>query len=319
MKINGKQICDEILTELKDHITTSKYTNLILAVICIDATEASKKYISFKRKACEKVGIELIMYDLSSDIITDNEIAKKHITKISNKDVVCGVIIQLPIPDYLSQWELTECIPPEKDVDGLTAISQGKIQKGLGETLYPCTPSGIMTLLQRCGFLDEFKGKRAVVLGRSPLVGKPIANFLLGREANMTVSILHRFSTKKQHRELLDSAHLIVSAAGISELLNINSFSKEPIVPMNEKIIIDVGINFVEKINSKGIKIKKMVGDVSPKLYDLVRAYTPVPGGIGPMTVCMLVRNVIQAYEQIHKIPKDMRISENGFRVAARI
>jgi methylenetetrahydrofolate dehydrogenase (NADP+)/methenyltetrahydrofolate cyclohydrolase len=279
-----------------------KYPNWVTPTLCIvsiDPQKATETYLRHKKDAANRIGIHFREERFDKNITQEQLVAK--IIALGQDSSIHGIIIQLPLPAHLNTWEVVQTVPPEKDVDGLHAFNQGRIQLGLS-CLIPCTPQGVMELLFHYKLLDK-KGQHAVVLGRSPLVGKPIANLLLGREGNCIVTVLHRNTPDLS--VFTKTADIIVSAVGQAGLVT-------PDMVKPGVIIIDVGINFIpSQTSSSG---RKMVGDVDPAVFPKTSAYTPVPGGVGPMTVSMLMRNLVVASQRLQGIPE----MDGGWRNFAR-
>lgn len=293
LKLDGKGLSDTILGELKevnDHLTATHpgWKNPTLCIVTAGPQDATKVYMRHKKLACEKLGFgyKEAIFDAS---ITHEELTKE-IQALASDPVISGIIIQLPLPPQISVWEIVQEVPTEKDVDGLNATNQGRIQLGL-PCLIPCTPQGVMELLYRYKLIEP--GSHGVIIGRSPLVGKPMSNLLLGREANYAVTVLHRSVPDLKKHTL--TADLIISCVGKADLVT-EDMVKEG------AIVIDVGINFVP--DSTKPSGKRMCGDVNPEVYKKTKAYTPVPGGVGPMTVAMLMRNVLVAAQRQQGVPE---------------
>jgi len=305
LKLNGKALSDSIINELKNEVDSIKlkfpqWVAPTLCIVTVDPSNATQTYLKHKREAAAKVG-----YNFREDRFEKNLSQEELISKIQalGKDPnIHGIIVQLPIPEHFVMWEVVQAVPPEKDVDGLNAYNQGRIQVGL-PCLMPCTPQGVMELLLHYRILEK-KGQHAVILGRSPLVGKPIANLLLGREGNCNVTVLHRHTPDISI--FTKTADIIVSAVGKAGLVT-------PDMVKEGVIIIDVGINFIPC--EKSATGKKMVGDVDPAVYPKTSAYTPVPGGVGPMTVAMLMRNVLVAAQRLQGVAE----LKEGWRSLARV
>lgn len=268
--LDGKSLSAKIKDELKSGISSYVKTP-ILAVITVGDDEASKIYVNNKRKACEYVGMSLINVCFSEE---DNESDIENRIKELNEDKnINGIILQLPIPDKFDTKKLINLISSEKDVDGLTSVSVGKLV--LGENGFvPCTPKGILEIFDY--YKIDLTGKHVVVVGRSNLVGKPIMLECLKRNATCTIchskTVDLSFYTKQ--------ADILIVACGKKYLVDLSMVKKDA-------VIIDVGINREDKI----------YGDVNPNVDDVVSYRTPVPGGVGPMTVAMLLKNTFIAYK----------------------
>lgn len=268
MILDGKKIRNEILDELRDKI---KDLHLSLAVIQVGNDEASNVYIKQKRKVCENLNINFNHLKLDNNI-TEEEVLT--IIRKLNNDNTTGILLQLPIPKHLDEVKLQNEIDYKKDVDGLNYINVNKLINK-EECLLPCTAKGIITLLKK--YQIKIESQNVVVVGRSNLVGKPVSNLFLNE--NATVTICH--SKTKDLSKITKEADILVVATGIKNLIT------KDVVKENS-IIIDVGIN---KINNK------LYGDVDyENVKELVSYITPVPGGIGPMTICSLAENLYEAY-----------------------
>ena len=272
--INGKEISAQIKDELKQKVSDMKEKGicLCLAVIQVGNDPASSVYVGNKKKACEYIGIESLSYELPEDV-TQKELISL-IESLNEREDVNGILVQLPLPEHIDEDAVIHAIAPEKDVDGFHPQSVGALcigQKGF----VSCTPAGIIQLLKRSGV--EIAGKECVVIGRSNIVGKPMALLLL-RE-NGTVTVTH--SRTKNLKEVTKRADILIVAVGKPKMIT-KEYVKEGAV------VIDVGIHRNEN--------NKLCGDVD---YDDVApvcsAITPVPGGVGPMTIAMLMQNVVES------------------------
>lgn len=272
--IDGKKISAEIKEELKQEVAAMKAEGkeIALAVIQVGEDPASSVYVRNKKKACEYIGIQSVSYEIPEDS-TQQELLD--LVEKCNKDPeINGILVQLPLPAHMDEDAVIHAIDPKKDVDGFHPVSVGNMVIGNGGFL-PCTPAGIIELLKRSG--AEISGKECVVVGRSNIVGKPMAMLLL-RE-NGTVTVCH--SRTRNLREVCSRADILVVAIGKPKFIDA-SYVKEGAV------IIDVGIHRNEH--------NKLCGDVD---FDAVKektsAITPVPGGVGPMTIAMLMKNCVQS------------------------
>jgi len=242
-----------------------------LATVLVGDDPASHVYVANKRKASEEVGINSIHHELPADTSQDD--LAELITALNADDAVSGILLQLPVPDQIDGDAMTQLIEPLKDVDGLTPLSAGRLFQGL-EGLVPCTPAGVMELLRVAG--AELSGAEAVVLGRSKLVGKPVAALLLA--ANATVTQCH--SKTRDLAAVCSRADVLVAAVGVPKLVG-------PDHVREGAIVIDVGIHRTDD---------GLVGDVDfDAVKDKAAAITPVPGGVGPMTIAMLLANTVKA------------------------
>ena len=244
-----------------------------LAVVIVGENPASRVYVGQKEKACKAVGFDSILHRLPEE--TTQEELLSLVEEMNNDPRIDGILVQLPLPRHMDSDSIIAAIRPEKDVDGFHPINMGKLVTGLKGT-EPCTPKGIMYLLREYGI--ELEGKRAVVLGRSNIVGKPVASMLMAQ--NATVTVCH--SRTKDMASYTKEADIIVAAIGKAKFLT---------APMVKEgaVIVDVGINRLEE---------GLVGDVDfEALKEKVSWITPVPGGIGPMTIAMLLLNTLEAFE----------------------
>ncbi len=274
--IDGKKVSSELLKEIKQKIETEKL-NPKLAVILVGDNPASHTYVNIKQKRGKEIGInvDVIKYPPS---VKQEEIINK-IRELNNDKDTNGIIVQLPLPEHLNEEEITNTIKPEKDVDGLTFYNLGRLFAGAKPYFLPCTPAGIMKLLDYYNI--PLKGKKAVVIGRSNIVGKPVAMLLLSRHA--TVTICHSRTINLE--EEIKQGDIIVAAVGKPEFIK-GEYLKKGVV------VIDVGINRIKR-GDKNI----LVGDVEFESARSKAEYiTPVPGGVGPMTVAMLMHNTIRAF-----------------------
>ena len=273
--IDGKKISLKIKDELKTEVEKFKVKPK-LVVISVGDNPASKVYVNQKEKAANYIGIDYLHEHY--DTISDDELVKE-IEKLNKDKSVDGIIVQLPLPDGMDEKRIVNTISCDKDVDGLTYLNAGLLINNK-ETLASCTPKGIMKLLEHEKV--KIEGANAVVVGRSILVGKPIANLLLN--ANATVTICH--SKTKDLAKITKKADILIAAIGKKHFITRDMVRRG-------SVIIDVGINRVDG---------KLYGDVDyDNVFDKVSKITPVPGGVGPMTVVMLMENVILAYKNHQK------------------
>ncbi len=270
--VDVKQIVENKKVKLKREILDLRDKGIVpkLAVILANDSDASRVYVGRKRKLCHELGIEETEYLFDEKVTTDNIL--KVITKLNNDPEVDGILVQLPLFKHLDESRIIDSIVPEKDVDGFSAINVGRLYQGKDE-IVPCTPKGVLTILKELE--PELKGKNAVVVGRSQIVGKPMAALLLNE--NMTVTICHSATTNLP--EHTRTADVLVVATGIPHLIKDNMVKEGAIV-------IDVGMTRVKE---------KLVGDVDTENVDKVAKYvTPVPGGVGLTTVYSLAENVVE-------------------------
>jgi methylenetetrahydrofolate dehydrogenase (NADP+)/methenyltetrahydrofolate cyclohydrolase len=282
--LEGNLYAAEIKAEVKAKVQIAKDTYKItpgLTVIIVGENPASKVYVNNKHKACEELGI-------SSEVIrmpetTTKEELLSEIDKLNKNSKVHGILVQLPLPRHISAYEaeILEAIDPKKDVDGFHPVNVGRL--GIGkESLVPCTPHGCIKMLELAGIPVE--GKKAVVIGRSNIVGKPMFNLLLSK--NATVTICH--SRTKDLAEVTRQADILVAAIGKPYFV-----TKEMVKP--GAVVIDVGINRIAE--------KKLAGDVDfEAVKEVAGAITPVPGGVGKLTIAMLLYNTLKAVELQYNI-----------------
>ena len=272
--LDGKETARKVRESLKTKVEELKQRNIFprLAVIMVGDDGASKIYVKNKSKACEELGIEYEEFLLKADI-TQEELIDL-INKLNERKDVHGILLQSPIPKHLDINEAFRTIKPEKDVDGFNPVNVGKLVLGQ-ETFISCTPFGVIKLLEEYNIPIE--GKNAVVIGRSNIVGKPMLQCLLNKHA--TVTICH--SRTKNLEEITKKADILVAAIGKAKFV-----TKSMVKP--EAVVIDVGINR----NEQG----KDCGDVDFDEVSKIASYiTPVPGGVGPMTIAMLMTNIVKA------------------------
>lgn len=281
MKIlDGKKIASEIKEEFKADISLLAEKGIVpgLAVIICGKDEASKIYVANKEKMAKELGIRSWVYEFGEDVSREELLGI--IEKLNEEEAVSGILVQLPLPSHIDEGEILAAINPKKDVDCFHPENVGKVATG-GAMFLPCTPLGIMELLKRSGI--EIAGKECVVVGRSNIVGKPLALMLLEEDATITVS----HSKTKNLKEVCLRADILVLAVGKKNLIDA-SMVKEGAV------IVDVGINRLPN--------GKLVGDVDfEEVKEKASAITPVPGGVGPMTIMMLMRNTILAAKLANK------------------
>ena len=275
--IDGKKLAQEIRNELKERVAkiTSEHRTPALAVVLVGNNPASQVYVRNKIKACQEVGITSVEKRLSEET-TEQELLKL-IDELNKDDNIDGILVQLPLPKHINEQNIIRAISPEKDVDGFHVENVGSLVTGL-KGFRSCTPYGVMKMLESIGY--NLEGANAVVIGRSNIVGKPMAIMLL--EKNATVTIAH--SRTKNLKDVTKNADLIVAAVG-----------KEAIVTADMvkpgAVVIDVGMNR----NAEG----KLCGDVDTSEVSKVASFiTPVPGGVGPMTIAMLLVNTVEGVER---------------------
>ena len=265
--LDGKHIAKDYRQGLQDQVETLK-----LSVILVGNDGASQSYVNSKKKAAEKIGMISEIVHLSED--TSEEDVLKELDRLNNDDSVSGILVQVPLPKQVSEQKILEAINPEKDVDGFHPSNIGKLYID-EQTFVPCTPLGIMEILKHADI--DLEGKNAVVIGRSHIVGQPVSKLLL--QANATVTILHS-RTKDMHSHL-KHADVIVSAVGKPGLVTKDDVKEGA-------VIVDVGNTPDEN--------GKLKGDVEfEEVKEIAGAITPVPGGVGPLTITMVLNNTLLA------------------------
>lgn len=280
--LDGKKIRDEIADNLKHQISEKVKEGFVrpsLAIIQVGNIKESEAYIKNKKKFGERVGAEVIHIHLADNVEEDDVLAE--IKNLNDDEAVHGVIVQIPLPKHLNKNKLIEAILPRKDVDGMCATNIKGLWIDSKETIMPATTRGILTMLDKNDI--EISGKNVVIIGRSVLVGRPTALAMINR--NATVTLCHTF-TKNLEFHTLD-ADIIVSAVGRPRL--ITEFHVKP-----HQVIVDVGITIEDTPETRS------VGDVDfENVEPLVDAISPVPGGVGPMTVASLFENLFDAYKKV--------------------
>lgn len=280
--LDGKACAAETRSGLKEQVakhTAKGHRAPGLAVVLVGDDSASELYVKNKITACKNVGIESFLHKFPADA-TQEEVMNC-IKILNDSDTVDGILVQLPLPKHLSESQILEAMRPDKDADGLHPYNLGLLLAGK-PGLQPCTPAGVMTLLNKYGV--KLEGASAVVIGRSNLVGKPVALMLM--QKNATVTICH--SRTKDLKDVVKNADVLVVAIGKSKFVQ-----GDWIKP--GAVVIDVGIHYTKGENDKSI----ITGDVDYAAANQVaRMITPVPGGVGPMTVAQLLANTVYSYEK---------------------
>ena len=289
--IKGTEVREEILEEITAEVAQIKEKHGVvpgLVTILVGENPASMSYVTLKIKTAHRVGFKEVQDSQSVDISEEDLLAL--IDKYNNDDTINGILVQLPLPDQIDEKKILNAINPDKDVDGFHPVNVGRLMIGGAEVKFPpCTPSGIKELIVRSGV--ETSGAEVVVVGRSNIVGKPIANMMLqkGPGANSTVTVVH--TRTKDMAAHCKRADVLIVAAGVPDLVK-----PEWIKP--GACVIDVGVNRVgEKISEKtGKKIAILKGDVDfDAAKEIAGWITPVPGGVGPMTITMLMKNTLKS------------------------
>ena len=270
--IDGRQIAAKIRATLKEKISVLPLKPH-LAIILIGNDDASVVYVRNKQKAAQEIGARTTLYHLPET--TDSATVLQLIEKLNNDKDVNGIIVQLPLPEHFNVHEVIHRISPLKDVDGFHPYNTGMLQNNEDPYFIAATPLGIMKLIQNVE--TELSGKNVVIIGASLIVGRPLATLLLNHECTVTVTHIHTRNIK----ELTQKADIVIAACGVANMVK-NDWIKKGV------ILIDVGINRLEG---------KICGDIDfADVCDTADAITPVPGGVGPMTIAMLLQNTVDAY-----------------------
>ena len=275
--INGKEIGQEIRKSVEKRVIALKEQGVTpgLAVVLVGDNPASETYVANKQASCEAIGIYSALIKLPKTVSESSLL--EHIRELNNRTDIHGILVQLPLPKHINENAVIATISPEKDVDGFSPISVGKMMLGQ-DTYLPCTPFGVMKLLEYTGI--DVAGKHAVIVGRSHIVGKPMGQLLLQKDATVT----YTHSKTKDLASFTKQADIVIAAVGKPNFLTAAHIKEGAVV-------IDVGINRNEN--------NKLVGDVDfQSVAEIASHITPVPGGVGPMTITMLLENTVQAAEK---------------------
>ena len=290
--LDGNKVAQEMRAEKAEEIRALKEEHGItpgLAVVLVGDDPASQVYVRNKGRACEQVGIRSDTYRFPADYPEEELLGL--ISKLNDDPEVHGILVQLPLPEHIDEEKVLYAIDPNKDVDGFHPVNVGKLMIGKPGFL-PCTPHGIQQLLLRSGI--EIEGKHVVVVGRSNIVGKPVAMILVQKQkgANATVTLCHTGTKDLGYHTR--QADILIVAAGRPKTVTADMVKEGAVV-------VDVGVNRVEDPSSK--RGYRLVGDVDfDSVKEKASAITPVPGGVGPMTITMLLRNTIDAAKRAHGI-----------------
>ena len=277
----GRRIEEELSERISELITKGIQPHL--AVIIAGNDPASKVYVRNKERACERTGIKSTRIDLP-DSVTQEELLKI-VAELNADESVHGILVQSPAPNNIDELAVTETIDPAKDVDGFHPMNLGRLVQGVTSGLLPCTPAGVMELLEESGV--DLSGAKAVVIGRSRIVGMPLSLMLAQRGIDATVTVVH--SRTKDIPQICREADLVVAAIGRAETIQADWIKPGAVV-------IDVGINrVVDQSRANGSRLS---GDVHPDVEKVAGWLTPVPGGVGPMTIAMLMSNTVRAAEK---------------------
>lgn len=276
MIINCKEIGDKETAKIKE---TYK-GGCKVAFIQVGENEASNVYVRNKIKLCKEVGIE-VEHIKFKEIISEGELIN-FIEFLNKQKEIHGIMVQLPLPKHIDEQAVINTIDPKKDIDGFTAINKGKLMLGDDSALIPCTPKGIMTILEHQKI--DLNGKNVVIVGRSNIVGKPLAQLMINKGA--TVTVCNSKTSKYLLKYLISTSDIFISAIGQANYFNYETLD----VYLSDTIAIDVGINR----DSDG----KLCGDIDKELYDEFKAVTSVPGGVGLITVLEVIRNSIECHKR---------------------
>ena len=279
--LDGKSLSLSIEEDLKTRIEDLKKVNIFphLAVILVGTDQASQIYVKNKERACERIGIKSTKIILPSST-SQNEVLEI-IRKMNEDDSIHGILVQSPTPEGINELAITEEISPSKDVDGFHPYNLGKLVQGETGGLVPCTPAGIMKILDNANI--NLEGKRATVIGRSRIVGMPVALMLARKGIDASVTIIH--SKSEDIAQICRESDIIIAAIGKPEVIKADWIKPN-------SIVVDVGISRVMDNNSGKYKL---VGDVESEAMEVASHMTPVPGGVGPMTIAMLLTNTVVA------------------------
>ena len=285
-RLDGKACAENVEANLKERISSlkSKGVNPHLVVIIVGEDPASKIYVGAKERACERLGIVSTRHSLSAN--TSEAELRDLLSKLNADDSVHGILVQSPLPDGLDELGLTDMIDPNKDVDGFHPVNLGRLVQGRMDGHLPCTPAGVMRMLEWANV--DLNGKRAVVIGRSRIVGMPLSLMLAAKGSNATVSIVH--SRTENIEAHCQQADILIAAVGVAGLVKSNWVK-------NGAVVIDVGVNRVE--DSSRERGWSLAGDVAPDVSEVASILSPVPGGVGPMTIAMLMSNAVNAAEKL--------------------
>jgi methylenetetrahydrofolate dehydrogenase (NADP+)/methenyltetrahydrofolate cyclohydrolase len=285
--IDGKAVSAQIREELKQRIAALQAKGITpgLAVVLVGDNPASKVYVGMKEKTCIELGLYSDSYRLSVE--TGQAELLELVQKLNSDSRIHGILVQLPLPSQIDEAEIINAVSPDKDVDGFHPLNLGRLVIGL-EGFRPCTPAGVQEMLIRSGV--ELSGKRVVVVGRSNIVGKPLANMLMQKAAGADATVTVAHSRTAELPEVVRSADVLIAAIGRAEMI-----PGDWIKP--GAVVIDVGTNRVEDPSKK--RGYRLVGDVHfESASEVASMITPVPGGVGPMTIIMLMANTVLSAER---------------------
>ncbi len=283
-RLDGRACAAALEEELLKRISACAVTPH-LAVVIVGDDPASHVYVNNKVKTCNRLGIKSTHIELSAE--TSEEELRETIQNLNSQDDLHGILIQSPLPDHMDEESITDMIDPAKDVDGFHPTNLGRLVQGRTDGMLPCTPSGVMEMLKFAGV--NLSGKKAVVVGRSRIVGMPQALLLAAKGADATVTIVHSRTADAQAECL--AADVIVAAVGRPEMIKADWVKPGAVV-------VDVGINRVDDPTRE--RGWRLAGDVDPGVSEVASLLSPVPGGVGPMTIAMLMANTVTAAESQH-------------------
>ena len=286
-RLDGRACATQVEAELLDRVSALKDEGVEphLAVIIVGDDPASHVYVNSKVKTCARLGIRSTHIALPSSI--EEATLEHHIHDLNQRKDIHGILVQSPLPPHMDEEALTDLIAPHKDVDGFHPQNLGRLVQGRTDGMLPCTPSGVMRMLRWANI--DLEGKRAVVLGRSRIVGMPAALLLAARGADATVTVAH--SRTQELEAVCKEADVLVAAVGRPDMVKANWVKPGAIV-------VDVGINRVDDDTRE--RGWRLAGDVDPSVANVASWLSPVPGGVGPMTIAMLMENTVRAAEAVH-------------------
>lgn len=288
-RLDGRACAAEVEADLLERVSSLKADGIVphLAVIIVGDDPASHVYVNSKVKTCARLGILSTHISLPSS--EKEATLKEHIQQLNNAEDVHGILVQSPLPHHMDEEAITDLIAPEKDVDGFHPQNLGRLVQGRTDGMLPCTPSGVLRMLRWANI--DLEGKRAVVLGRSRIVGMPAALLLAARGADATVTVAH--SRTQELETVCREADVLVAAVGRPDMVKASWVKPGAIV-------VDVGINRVDdETRERGWRL---AGDVDPNVAEVASWLSPVPGGVGPMTIAMLMENTVRSAESVRDL-----------------
>jgi methylenetetrahydrofolate dehydrogenase (NADP+)/methenyltetrahydrofolate cyclohydrolase len=285
-RLDGRACAEGLESELIERITALSEDGVSphLVVVIVGDDPASKTYVSAKQAACQRLGLKSTRHSLPVE--TTQEELLELIVSLNQDDSVHGILVQSPLPESIDELQVTDAIDPRKDVDGFHPVNLGKLVQGRSDALLPCTPSGIIRMLRWAEV--ELSGKRVVVIGRSRIVGMPLSLMLAARGVDASVSVVH--SRSEDIEGICRTADVLIAAVGRPALV-----SADWVKP--GAVIIDVGVNRVDDENHE--RGWYLAGDVHPEVAGVASKLSPVPGGVGPMTIACLMANTVTAAENL--------------------